>query len=335
MLIFAAMPEELYNPFTRFNFSNRYCFLTGQALTSEEEKIQVFPQWLMSRYNLDNQPFKMLDESMATYKDIKIPCDASINEDFLAPLEAEIAAAFEIGYEAVSKLDDLKLFQWAGKLLYGIIFNELQSGIKLQHSKGEEFNISQSVIHKFSNLHLMLQSLNLPVTFDDFKPYSIFLFKVENNEEEFGYRDEINTLTFSLRIRDFGLIICLQDNGANKHYHREILEKIEHKMLHPIQFEEFCGRVFYSAYLFNRLPEYNILPVGDDIYIDAMPLRGMSSKPLFDHWVNKIYGQVLESFWKNWGFLLLEIIKDPEKPMSFLFNPDGSLTDAAAIALPR
>ena len=335
MLIFAAMPEQIYNPFTRFNFSNRYCFLTGQALTSEEEKIQVFPQWLMSRYKLEDQPFKMLDESMATYKDIKIPCAAAINENFLAPLEAEIAAAFEIGYEAVSKLDDLKLFQWAGKLLYGIIFNELQSGIKLQHSKGEEFNISQSVIHKFSNLHLMLQSLNLPVAFDDFKPYSIFLFKVENNEEGFGYRDEINTLTFSLRIRDFGLIICLQDNGTNKHYHREILEKIEHKTLHPIQFEEFCGRVFYSAYLFNRLPEYNILPVGNDIYIDAMPLRGMSSKPLFDHWVNKIYGQVLESFWKNWGFLLLEIIKDPEKPMSFLFNPDGSLIDAAAIALPR
>lgn len=335
MLIFAAMPEQIYNPFTKFNFSNRYCFLTGHALSSEEEKIQVFPQWLMSQYKLEDQPFKMLDESMSTYKDIKIPCSAHINETYLEPLEAEIAAAFDKGYEGVKALDELKLFQWTAKLLYGIIFNEIQSGIKLQHSKGEEFNISQSIIHKFANLHLMLQSLNLPVTFDEFKPYSIFLFKVDNNPDEFGYRDEINTLTFSLRIKDFGLILCLQDNGANKNYHQEILEKIEDKVLHPIQFEEFCGRVFYSAYLFNRLPEYNILPVGDDIYVDAMPLRGMSSKPLFDHWVNKIYGQVLESFWKNWGFLLLEIIKDPEKPMSFLFNPDGTLIDAATIALPH
>jgi hypothetical protein len=329
------MPEQIYNPFTKFNFSNRYCFLTGQALSSEEEKIQVFPQWLMSRYKLEDQPFKMLDESMSTYKDIKVPCSAAINETVLEPLEAEIAAAFDKGYEGVKELDDLKLFQWTAKLLYGIIFNELQSGIKLQHSKGEEFNISQSIIHKFGNMHLMLQSLNLPITFDDFKPYSIFLFKVNNNPEEFGYRDEINTLTFSLRIKDFGLIICLQDNEANKYYHNEILQKIEDKVLHPIQFEEFCGRVFYSAYLFNRLPEYNILPVGDDIYIDAMPLQGISSKPLFDHWVNKIYGQVLESFWKNWGFLLLEIIKDPEKPMSFLFNPDGTFIDAATIALPH
>ena len=335
MLIFAPMPDQIYSPFTAFNFSNRKCFLTGQPLSTEEEKIQVFPQWLMSRYNLEDQPFKMLDESMATYKDLKIPCAAHVNETFLEPLEAEIADALNIGYEAVKDLDELKLFQWAGKLLYGIIFNEIQSGIKLQHAQGEEFNISQSVIHKFSNLHLMLQSLNLPVSFDEFKPWSIFLFKVDNNPEEFGYRDEINTLTFSLRIKDFGLIICLQDNGANRDYHQAVVEKIEQEVLHPIQFEEFSGRVFYSAYLFNRLPEYNVMPVGDDIFLDAMPLRGMSTKPLFDHWVNKIYGQVLESFWKNWGFLLLEIIKNPEKPMSFLFNPDGGFINAQTIELSR
>jgi len=272
---------------------------------------------------------------MGTYKDLKIPCTADVNNELLEPLEAEIADAFATGYEAVKKLDELKLFQWAGKLLYGIIFNEIQSGIKMQHTKGEEFNISQAIIHKFSNLHLMLQSINLPIHFEDFAPYSLFLFKVDNNPVEFGYRDEINTLTFSLRINDFGLIICLQDNGANRIYHREVLEKIERKTLHPIQFEEFCGRVFYSAYLFNRLPEYNILPVGEDIYIEAMPLRGLSGKPLFDEWNNKTYGQVLENFWKNWGFLLLEIIKDPENPMSFLFDADGKFIDEKLIELPH
>jgi hypothetical protein len=335
LFIFAAMPEQIYAPFTTFNFSNRNCFLTGQPLTSQEEKIQVFPQWLMSMYKLEDKPFKLLDESMATYKDLKIPCAAHINEAFLEPLETEIAAAFEAGYDTVKALDELKLFQWAGKLLYGIIFNEVQSGIKLQHSKGEEFNISQSIVHKFSNLHLMLQSLNLPVTFEEFRPFSLFLFKVDNSAEEFGYRDEINTLTFSLRIRDFGLIICLQDNGANKIYHKEIYQKIAGNTLHPIQFEEFCGRVFYSAYLFNRLPEYHTYNVEDDIYIEAEPLRGLSNKPLFDDWMNKVYGQVLESFWKNWGFLLLEIIKNPERPMSFLFDTDGNLINGSAIELSR
>ena len=76
------------------------------------------------------------------------------------------------------------------------------------------------------------------------------------------------------------MIICLQDNGANRRYHKEILEKIENEVLHPIQFEEFCGRVFYSAYLFNRLPEYNILPVGDSIYIEAIAPPGLGRKTI-------------------------------------------------------
>lgn len=328
------MPAKIYSPFEHFNFSNRTCFLSGEALSSEEEKIQVFPAWLMSSFNLADQPFKLLDESYATYKDLKLPCAATINEQYLEPLEAEIAAAFDGGFDAVNSLDQLKLFQWAGKLLYGILFNEMQAGLKQQHAQGQEFNISQSLLHKFGNLHLMLQSINQPIVFEDFQPFSLFLFKVNNEADLFGYRDEINTLTFSLRVKDFGLIICLQDNGANRIYHKEILEKIEGQTLHPIQFEEFNARIFYSAYLFNRLPEYNILPAGDETFIEAMPLRGISSKPLFDFWQNKTYGQVLENFWKKWGFLLLEIIKDPENPMSFLTGADDNFINAATIELP-
>lgn len=335
LIIFAHMPAQIYYPFQQFNFSNLTCFLSGQLLSSDEEKIQVFPAWLMSRYGLEDQAFKLLDESYATYKDLKIPCAARISEQYLELLEREISAAFDTGFDAVKNVDEIRLFQWAGKLLYGILFNEVQSGIKQQHAQGQEFNISQALIHKFSNLHLMLQSIYEPIVFEEIKPFSLFLFKVNNEQDLFGYRDEINTLTFSLRIKDFGLIICLQDNGANRVFHKEILEKIEGQTLHPIQFEEFNARIFYSAYLFNRLPEYHVLPAGDGTYIEAMPLRGVSNKPLFDFWQNKTYGQVLENFWKKWGFVLFEIIKDPEHPKSFLLDAEGSFINAEAIALCR
>src|SRR3954462_6531614 len=108
------MPAQLYAPFEVSNFSNKNCFLSGQPLNSEEEKIQIFPQWLMSRYQLEDQPFKLLDASMVTYKDLKLPCAAAVSEQYLEPLEAEIAAAFDIGYDAVKQLDEFKLFQWAG-----------------------------------------------------------------------------------------------------------------------------------------------------------------------------------------------------------------------------
>src|SRR5690606_6261393 len=141
--------------------------------------------------------------------------------------------------------------------------------------------------------------------------------------ETFSYRDEINTLIFSIRMRDFAIIATLQDNGTNAVYHEEILKKIEGHILHPVQFEEICARYFYSAYLFNRLPEYTYMETSEKVFVEPMPLNDWTLKPIFDPWQMKTYGQVLENFWKSWGYTLFEIIKDPENPMSFLFDENG------------
>lgn len=318
----SIMVPILYKPFESLNFSKQYCFLSGEKLQSPEEEISVFPLWLMQEYKLEDQPFKLLDESMSTYKNMKLPCSNSSFELGIEPLEDEIRSAFLQGYDAVVKIPEIKLFQWIGKMVYGILFNEITIGIKQQKANNEEFVFSQSLVHKFSNLHIMLQSIIKPVIFEGNLPWTIRIFKKDNKQDLFNYRDEINTLTFSLGMKDFGIIACLQDNGTNGLYHKNILEKINDQPIHPIQFEEICGRFFYSNYLFNRLPEYTIMPTEEAIYIEAMPLRGMSNKPLFDAWQNKVYGQVLENFWKSWGLLLFEIIRNPEKPLSFLLDVD-------------
>ena len=328
------MQEQLYQPFQRMRFESSVCFLSGDKLNSTEETLNVFAPWLIGKYKLDKRPFKLLDESMVSYADIKIPCSVETAEAF-EKLESTIENSFLQGYKAVSTLDEQQLFLWVAKTVYGIIFKELQIAVKQQHASGEQFHMSQGLIHKFSMLHSMLQAVIRPVKLDGFKPWSIWICEVDNAKEEFSYRDEINTLTFSLRMQDFGIILCLQDNGANKKYHEELWEKIGGAKLHPIQFEELCARVFYSAYLFNRLPEYHIMPVEDEFYMEAMPLRGMQAKPVFDLWNNKTYGQVLENFWKRWNFLLLEIIKNPERPVSYLFNENEELIKAEEINLSK
>jgi hypothetical protein len=328
------MAIPLYKPFDRLNFSKQICFLSGEKLQSPDEEIAVFPVWLMQEYKLQDQPFKLLDESISTYKDMKLPCSNQAYELGIEALEEEIREAFLQGYDAVAALPQLRLFQWIGKLVYGILFNEIRIGMRQQKAINEEFTISQSLIHKFSNLHIMLQSIIRPIEFDGNLPWTIKVFKAEAKQDLFNYRDEINTLTFSLGMKDFGIIACLQDNGTNGLYHRETLEKIEHQALHAIQFEEVCGRFFYSNYLFNRLPEYTIMPTDEAVYIEAMPLRGMSNKPLFDSWQNKVYGQVLENFWKPWGLVLFEIIKNPEKPMSFLFDEEENFRPSHSVTLP-
>lgn len=328
------MVQALYNPFKTFEFSDQVCFLTGAKLHAVDEQISVFPRWLMQRYELEDKPFKLLDESITSYKQLKIPCATDVADTGIEPLEESIQLAFMEGYQAVKKMPSITLFQWMAKLVYGVIFNEIRIGIRQQKTAGEQFTISQSLVHKFTNLHLMLQSLIRPVEFEGNLPWTIHVVPVSHSADLFSYRDEVNTLTFCLRMNDFGIIACLQDNGANKIYHQDLLDKIKDAPLHPIQFEELCGRFFYSNYLFNRLPEYTIMPTEHVTYIDAMPLQGISNKPLFDAWQTKTYGQVLANFWKAWNILLFDIIKDPDNPMSFLLDEKGECKPSSTIAIP-
>lgn len=326
------MKKNLYNPFDNFRFDNKTCFLTGEDL-KELSTYPVFSEWLVNDYGLKGQPFKMLDESYKTYEQITVPCSTGVKE-LLDQLDAEISSAFQKGYEGVKSLDETRLFQWISKWVYGIIFNEIKGGIKQQALANEPVNFSQALVQKFSNLHKMMQSILHPTEFETVSPFSIFIFPVNNPTDFFNYRDEINTLVFSLRMKDFGIIVSLQDNGANAKYHEEVLKLVDNKPLHPIQFEEICARFFYSAYLFNRLPDYTIMQTPEKIFIEPMPLIGVNSRPVFDHWQAKTYGQVLENFWKPWGYTLFEIIKDPENTMSFIQNEKEEFVEASAIELP-
>jgi hypothetical protein len=313
------MQAPIFRPFDRLNFSESVCFLTGEPAITQ---MQLFPAWLTERYGLADKPFKLLDERILSYSDITVPVSAEALTA-LSALDDEIRAGFEGGYAAVSQLPSLRLFQWIARVVYGLIHFETRSGIRQQRAAGEDFYFSSSIAHKFGNLQLMLQSLTRCVEIEGRQPWTLLVLPVENPDDSFSYRDEMNTLIFSLRMGDFGVICCLQDNEESLLYHRLLLDKIKGHTLRRIQFEEICARFFYSAYLFNRLPEYTVLPANDCIYLEAMPLR-ISSRPVYDSWQFKTYGQVLENFWKPWGFSLFEIIQNPERPMSFLLDQDDN-----------
>lgn len=324
----AAMNTALYNPFKNFDFKTDKCFLSGDGFTSPLVTINVLPDWLLSMANLTgNEQIQLLDETIRTYKSLVVPCNSTVYDQFVSPLEDKVALAFGKGYAGVSALPEQDLFNWIGKLMYSFLYIEMQGAIRLQQLSGDGMNMSQGLMHKFGNLHTMLQSIYREVVLEDFTPWSIVVVPLTDTDTAFSFRDEINTLTFSLKFKDFGIIACLQDNGTNKRYHQGLLDFIKEQPLSTQQFEEIAARFFYSAYLFNRLPEYNIIPVNDVVYIDAMPLRGTQNKAIFDAWANKTYGQVLENFWKPWGHTLFEIIKDPTAPMSYFAEPHLPLTE--------
>lgn len=317
------------------DFNPEHCFLTGKQLVSSEEEIHVFPEWILDRYSLREKTFTMLgDGNITKYKDIKVPCSFEVIENALKPLEKEIEAAFSAGYEEVIKLPKQKLFLWMGKLVYGILYNDLRIAMNHQRMQGDKFSISRFLENRFRNLHLMLQSMVVPMEFRGQEPWSIEVVRVKYSKDVFNYKDETNNLNFSLGMHDFGVVACLQDNGANGLFHKDLVQTIGDKVLHPVQFEELCGRFIYSNYLLNQYPEYLVHTTDEKVYVEFVPSE-LEQKNLFKPWEDEMFGQVLANYWKPWGITMQDIVVFPNPPISFLLNEyTDELISAEAITLP-
>jgi len=314
------MPISLFNPFETLHFDNETCFLSGKDLQSADESISVFPEWILDRFTLKDKKFRMLDQVTGIrYGELKLPCSPEVKNAFNT-LEEEIQTAFTNGYEEIKKIDEQKLFLWMGKLVYGVLYNDLTLEMSRTEKKEKNFKMSPLLRKRFGKFHLMLQSLMVPMEFRGLKPWSIQIVKLKYSNDTFNYKDEPIRLNFSLGMNGFGIVACLQDNGAVGFMQQDIIQKIAEKILHPIQFEELCARFLYANYLLKSNPQHIIEPTKEKIIIESVPLTETADNPLFDNWDDNMFAQVLAGYWEPWGLTKNEIITLPDAPISFLEN---------------
>ncbi|HUH52179.1 MAG TPA: hypothetical protein VLZ11_08770 [Flavobacterium sp.] len=315
------MSVQLYNPFENLFLDDKTCFLTGDELSSPEDNITVFPEWILDRFDYRERSFQMIDSvNSFLYKDLKLPCSERIKKEF-DKLDLEVMAAFDLGYHGVKNLDSQRLFLWISRIVYGTLFNELKLEKAMKQKVDKEFKLSASLQERFSYFHLMLQSLIAPMAFEEPKPWSIAVVKVKYSEEIFNYRDDAVNLIFSLGIKGFGIVACLQDNAIVMAKQQEVLDKIGDTELHPVQFEELCARVLYTNYLLQDRPKYALSSTDDGFLIKYQAPDSADNLPKFATWSNEMFGQVLEDYWTPWGLKKENITVFPNPPVSFLEAP--------------
>jgi hypothetical protein len=178
------------------------------------------------------------------------PCCAPCNNSYLSSLERTIENAISESYDAVAKLEELKIFQWVSKIFYGILFREL-SLLADRREPLAGFITTPELLVRYKFLHLFLQSIRIPTTFVGDTPWSIFVVETHsyNQELDFDYHDNIQLLTFAIRIGGVGIIACLQDNGSQKEMFDDYFKMFKGVKLHPIQFDELYAKVTYKASL--------------------------------------------------------------------------------------
>ncbi len=312
------MALSLFNPFDDLIFDEHFCFLSG-ALTNDS--ISVFPEWLLMHFKFGDERIEMMDKTKSyKYSDLRLPCSVEVIKEFEA-LDLKVQKAFKNGFEGITALQEVEIFQWTGRIVYGLLYYEMIYEKQRLLRQGKEFSISPYLKERFGNFHLMLQSLIAPVSFEGKKPWSIVIFPLKYSADIFSYRDDTVNLLFSMGVNGFGIIVCFRDNGVIAEKQKDILEKMKGHTLHPVQFEELYARFHYSDYILQYKPEYKIEESEHGVIIEALPVKLVPNRPLFGFWDEDIFAQLLANYWQVYGIEKDDILKFQKPMLSFLENP--------------
>lgn len=323
----AAAPNlTLYDPFDSMRFGPHLCFLCGTGVTPPQDTVPVFADWLMDRYDLRARQMRLLDQSIVSYEELRIPCCPTCRQQHVEPLEAMIEKAAESGLDGLRSLPEKTVFLWLGKMFYGILMKELLTEqaplIKPQYPLAE----NAQMLQRFQAFFQVFQALRVPIEFEDFTPSSLFILEAAPEEDTiaFEYDDDLTTMVFSIKLDNTVLVACLLDNGIIRQAMRQVYADAQARPLHPVQIAEFKARVYYAAYLFNVVPDYyprTVQPGDSQVVYDT--LIDDITREIFNPWENSGYAQSLLEMWKRWQIPLTDIMRDPTQPLSFLYDAAG------------
>ncbi len=319
----------LYNPFQQLSYIHNNCFLCGQPV-SPTDVIPIFPEWLMTRYNLTNQELLLLDKSILTYAELTLPCCSNCQHHHLTPLEHKVQAAATEGLHGWQQLDANTTFQWLGKIFYGLLLREIKA--EQDPLLKPQFILTEDIymLDKMQSFFKILQSIRVPMVFSDFVPCSIFVVKLQpdSGSPAFEFRDDLHTMMISLKLGDTLLVCCLLDNGILKEALERLWRPLTGKALYPKQTAEFLTQVYYAAYLLNVIPEYFVRPVkpGDQTLVLDTLIDDITAS-VFNPWQLSGYTHMFEEMLKRWGTTATEILQDPHQPLSFLFDAAGNFKE--------
>lgn len=312
------MAFGLFNPFKDMIFDRHFCFLTGKLTTA---RMPVFPKWLVEHFDLGDEKINLMENSqpkMVAYRDLELPCTPEVKQAF-NEIDSKFNEAYERGYEGIAALDDQIIFQWAGRIVYGLLYLEFVGEWERCQTLGKEFKISRKLKDRLGKFHFMLQSVVEPITFGDRKPWSVVSFPLKYSADILSFRDDVINLLFQFGVNGFGFIVCFQDNEAVIERQQDILEKIKSYTLHPVQFEELFARLHYTADLMQYRPGYDFIEENGGIRIEALPVEQTDSrKPLFGFWKDDFYARLLSNYWQVYGIEKGDILQFQKPFLSFL-----------------
>ena len=316
---------EFDHPFENMRLDDTYCFLCGVELGEGATQEDIFPRWLQRKHNLWNKHITLINGTLIRYAQLKIPCCFPCNNEYLSQLEKEISTAINKGYRACLELDSITIFYWSAKILYGI----LRKGLNLlvDRSSPEKGSIiPEKLIQTYDDLHTFMQGIRRSMNFIGPLPFSVLVANLHDlgARQNYFFRDNIISQTFSIRSGEVGIIVAMADAGINNKSYSRYLDEVNGRKLHPIQFDELFAKVTYESHRLKKAPFFTVVSNKDK----SVPIDVITQLPtgmILKDWDQEEYSHWLGSVMAIWGIPEDSLFVPPNLVQTFLSNEDGTL----------
>lgn len=305
------------------------CFLCDEPLSqtrgtsNQDTHEHVFPQWLQEYFDIRNHRTVARDPDSRTYDEVRIPACARCNNTYLSQFETRIKKALLGGFDRFAHLRKSDIFLWCGKIYYGLIHDSVLPRDPYTKTPLDPV-LSEEFLKDIAFLKLLLLGMRKRViVLGDLAPYSVLLFRICSGRDPGYYFKVRYAMPFpgiALQLGSIGIIVVGDDYGETELSFSQIYSKgLAGKTLHPVQFWELVGRLFYRSY---RLPvntSYSVAIGSQDVTLWLAPQPGevRDFRPDEEaYWIGEFTGEPREVFWGA-----------DQKARTLLIKPDGTFNE--------
>lgn len=241
------------------------CPLCGRYFSRVGKDLEhVFPRWLQKRHNLWTRKLTLPNFVGRKYKSIRVFICPRCNNQRFGELERMISGLTADGdaFDAMAEVDDHLVAAWLGKIFWLLCRkSHISVDPKAPHAQKPTHVLDGDIMRGVTYLgvieraHAMSRGMYAcfrgdPPNPEYFysEPYSLYRFRIDTSHpktEAFDFKDNPIVLGAAIRTGTFG-VVCLYDGGLHRFFRSHWLMPLWGNALHPHQFNELVGRIFYD-----------------------------------------------------------------------------------------
>ena len=236
------------------------CFLCDETLNTnlghpkQDTHEDIFPQWLQKRFDLADLPIALSDGRQKKYSEALIPACQACNNVHMSRIEDRIVRTTQAGFDAFKHLPKHIVFLWCAKIYYGIMHLEVQPRDP-RTKVPEPPALAPQFLKDAEWILVLLQGFRKRVLISGYPsfPFSVIRLPLQTGKDVASYfnvRWPTTLPGIALQLGRVGVICVFDDFGfAEEWYSHHFESLLSGRELHPNQFWEVAGRLFYAASL--------------------------------------------------------------------------------------